>query len=198
LAPVRPIPAHRRAQIEMRRGTWTIYETMPIPDPDLIARAAAPATTEPGAEPAKSAPDAPKKLETAEDAKAFAAKLVDYGWLFNELYATRTALLERKAAAEADLKSLTDSVALEEQANATLTKDIATLTAELTAKEKERDLVQAHQKAVDDRLKEIGNGVEDLLKTNRQIAAEIAKLQLEAARRIDQRVRGVVQTAAAR
>jgi hypothetical protein len=197
LTPVRPLTPDRAARIQPVRGTWTIYEVMPTPNPELVARSQAAATSEAAPEASKT-PEPPKKFDSAAAVQDHVGKLFQFEWFFNDAYRKRTVLAELIAAGEADAKSLTDSVALTEQANVAAEKQIANAKTDLAAKEAARDVVQAHQKAVEAKLAGVSDTVERLLKLNRQLAAEIARLQLEATRRIDERVRGVVQTAAVR
>jgi len=73
--------------------------------------------------------------------------------------------------------------------------EIASLKADLAKIRAERDAVAAHRQRLEQKLKELKAFVEKMLEQNRTMAAQIARIQLEAARRIEARTRAMAQSA---
>ncbi len=104
--------------------------------------------------------------------------------LLTDLIASMERNVQYMQAAAADAKK---QVAFREQEKAALEADLAKIRAE-------RDAVLAHRRQVEQKLGELKAAVEQILEQNRTMAGQIARIQLEAARQIEQRARAMAQS----
>jgi hypothetical protein len=124
--------------------------------------------------------------------------LLDYGILFNDEHEKRMLLTDTVAALQQDKQLVLD--ALEEartEADA-CAKLIAATKAETQKMEGDRDIVATHLKKLEKNLGNMQALIARYSEANQAMAGRIAKLQLEAARRIDQRTRVMAQSGAGR
>jgi hypothetical protein len=113
----------------------------------------------------------------------------DYHVLFSDYYRLRASLDDLIGTTTADTQSLENAVASANQGAELVQKDIAAAKEELKVTRDQRDLVTKHLaqlKATFDRLKD---AVQKYEQANRAAASQLAGLQLEAIRRIDQRTK---------
>ncbi len=205
LSPARALTADQKARIQQSRLTWSLYELMPRAVPgyfELAEGAQPPAGAPPGPPPEKAEQAAPSGAAPAAEpsprdtAKPKFAYLADYEGLFNEYYRLRAVLNDAIASERADLAAMENSLAQAQQRIDQLNKEIAAVKLELAAAEKSRDAVAAHRQAVENKVAELQSAIAQTEKANRAAAAEIAQIQREAARRIDERTRSMAQSGA--
>jgi chromosome segregation ATPase len=130
------------------------------------------------------------------DAPKPEAEGVKYEVLFTDYYRQMTVLRDQIATLTADNAALDDAEAKAQQRIAELKKEIAEVTAELARATATRDAVLAHRNAVAAKLAEVQAAIDGTRESNRIAAAEIAVIQLEATKRIDERTRRMVQAGA--
>jgi hypothetical protein len=188
-------------KLDKAKGKWALYEIMPRDGHDVFASLsdADKKALLPGV-PAESVREYLKDGKPAEKddpqdcvvAGNYVRPLLDYTVLFNHARDKRVLLLDAIAAVQTDNRLLKDAVEeAHTQADACV-KDIATTTAEKEAMERDRGIVKALHEKLDTSLGAMEAWIARLTETNQAIAGRIAKLQLEAAQRIDQRTRGAM------
>jgi predicted ribosome quality control (RQC) complex YloA/Tae2 family protein len=188
LQPTRKLLSRELLGLKRSKGPWTLYEILPNEDPDFLAQQKA---EKEGLTPDKDNPD--KQMDPKKDAKNFVDQLCDYNTLFEEFYRQTFVTTDRINSAEADLKAVEAAKTAADQQIEQVKKDVADLNVELTKFKRERDAVAAHHQAVKAKLSAMQSAVELTAKANAALAAEIARLQLQAARMIDQRTKRMAQ-----
>ena len=169
---------------------WNLYDSLPHDNHEIFAQVS----------------DQDKKAMLPADAAAEyagdgqpAAKdarpLRNYGYLFDAYHMKITELIDQEQATSRDLKLVEDALADAKkqvqfyQNQATIVK---TVLAEI---ERQRDAVKAHLDKLREKFAEAKAAAENFIKTNKAMAGQIAKIQLDATRRIDQRTRAMAQSA---
>jgi hypothetical protein len=196
--------------------TWTIYQILPKDEPFQIAaappaEAPTPSAKPPAGEaqpPAWSPPAGLSPQELADYSKKFVDdiarrypgidKLTDYEIVFNELYRELTARADSINQAVQELKTIARDQAEQNSLMELLGQQKAIAAAELTKQQGERDEVQYLYKRLDEKYRRLRTDIDETLKANRALAAEIARLQLEGLRRIQQRTEKVAQVSSGR
>jgi hypothetical protein len=139
--------------------------------------------------------DDPK--ECVVDGK-YVRPLFDYGIMFNDEYEKRMLLGDTIVALQQDKQLVMDALD-EARSQADLcARDIAATKKEREKAERDRDIVAAHLKNLEKNLGDMEAWIARLTELNQAMAGRIAKLQLEAAQRIDQRTREMAQSGAGR
>ena len=139
--------------------------------------------------------DDPK--ECVVDGK-YVRPLFDYGIMFNDEYEKRMLLGDTIVALQQD-KQLVLEALDEARTQADLcARDIAATKTEKAKAMRDRDIVAAHLKNLEKNLGDMEAWIARLTELNQAMAGRIAKLQLEAAQRIDQRTREMAQSGAGR
>jgi len=169
LQPVRPMTEAELARLQKSRGPWSMYEVMP-------------------GEPIEPPAGAQPKPDQA----------VDYQILFTDFYRQRAELKDRTTVTTDDAQTVEASEAGARQHLDLLHKDIASTKDEIKAMQAEHKLVAEHRAALEAKLDELKDAVAKTDQSNRATASELARLQLEAIRRIDERTSKVAQAAGAR
>jgi hypothetical protein len=193
-------------RLKASKGPWTLYELMPadrhyafagLSDEDK--KALFPASVPPDVvaeylrdgQPAK--PDDPKDCQV--DGK-YVRRLQDYKEIFRSQYMDRTLFNDVCEALDRDIAYMSDAkddahrqVQFAQQYQAVLTTDKAVA-------EKERQAAGLHRTWLEKQLAGMQAEVARLIKDNLLKAAEIAKLQLYAARQIDARTQTMAQSGA--
>ncbi len=124
--------------------------------------------------------------------------LFDYGIMFNDEYEKRMLLADTIVALQQDKQLVMDALD-EARTQADLcAKDIAATKKEREKAERDRDVVAAHLKNLEKNLGDMEAWIARLTELNQAMAGRIAKLQLEAAQRIDRRTREMAQSGAGR
>ena len=151
---------------------WTLYETLPVDDPDAFADLTP---------------------EQIQDLPAGAAaeytdkehKLRDYEILFREAHRLRSQAADMLAAAKRDRQYLDAANADAKVQEQFRRKDINDLDAEKTARKREAEAVKAHRDNLQGKVDAVRTAITETIQENSDLAGEIAKRQLEATRKID-------------
>ena len=202
LAPTESLLDSELKRVASSKGPWLIYELMPVDRHDVFADLSD--EEKKGLLPEVSVVEYLKDGQTAQagdpkecvvDGK-YQRRLRDYKEIFKTCRAERTLYVDMVAALQRDAQYLTEAyddarkqVQFAEQEVAVLRSDKA------TALKEEKAVVQhrANLQAMLARLQEI---VAQRIKDNLALAASIAKIQLDAAQRIDERTRTMAQAGA--
>jgi hypothetical protein len=124
--------------------------------------------------------------------------LVDYVVALTDARDHRVTLTNSVAAVEKD-KQLVEKALSEARAQEEACKsDIASTDVKLKKMARDRDIVVAIDEKLQKSIEAMQAWIDRLAKTNRDMAGQIAKYQLEAARRIDERTRVMAQSGAGR
>jgi hypothetical protein len=201
LTPTSPLNADL-ARLAAAKGTWTLYEVMPRDNHEIFAllddqqkKALLPPESQSeylkDGKPASN--DDP--AQRVADGK-FVRSIRDYQVLLNAAGVRRTLLLVRIDHATRDLKLMEDALALAKQQEEATKQDVAAAKEEVKKFSAERSAVATYRKTLEQELAAAKAGIDDLLKSNQKMAQQIAKLQWEAARRIDQRTRSMARSGA--
>ncbi|MDZ7619879.1 MAG: hypothetical protein U1E05_23005 [Patescibacteria group bacterium] len=135
-----------------------------------------------------------KRAEVADGEEGvYTRDLRDYRIAFNVFHRDRTLWHDRRESAELDKRYTEDAAADAAKQVAFRTSEVADLTAELGRFQRELAAVVAHEGAINGKLAELGRSATELVANNRAIASQIAQVQMEAQRRIDERTRRVAQ-----
>ena len=164
---------------------WELYEVMPRDNHDIFAslsddekKAMLPASVLP---------------EYRDEEKR---PLNDYQILFDAGRTQRTLLLDKIDYAQRDAKLLEAAVARAKEMAEKAEKEVASTKEDAKMFGRERDAVASYLKTIQKELDAAKAVVAELIKKNKAMAGQIAKLQFEAARRIDQRTRAMAQSGA--
>ncbi|MEN6406677.1 MAG: hypothetical protein ABFC77_09410 [Thermoguttaceae bacterium] len=183
-------------------GAWTLYEVMPRDGHEVFSeltdeqkKALLPAGSLP--EYLKDGKPAAKEDQAARvsDGK-YVRMLRDYQVLLGVARVQRTLLWDQIAAATCDKRLVTDALAQAREQEKASRQELASVKEELQESVRQRDAVAAYLKQVERELTTVQAAVEELIKTNQAKAGQMAKLQLEAARRIDDRTRAMARSGA--
>ncbi len=124
--------------------------------------------------------------------------LVDYSVVFNDGHEKRMLLGDTIAALGEDKQLVLDALQQARALADVCTKEIAATNAEKEKMERQRDVVIAYQKKLEQALGDMEAFIARLTKLNQAMAGRIAKHQLEAAERIDRRTREMAQSGTGR
>ncbi len=133
----------------------------------------------------------PMEVETGKG--IFVRQLRDYETLFRIADVETVQMIDRLAVANRNkqyLKMVSDDVAREQQFRQ---QEVDHLKAEKAKLVAERDLVAAYRQALEKSLEQYRAAITQLVESNRKIAGQIAKIQLDAIRLMDQRTRQMAQ-----
>lgn len=133
--------------------------------------------------------------ERVEDGK-YARAIRDYEVLFGVARMKYTLLTDQVDAAARDDKLVREALELAKQQEEAVKKDVELAKQELTKFARERDAVATYRTKVQEELEAAKAAITRLIESNKAMAGQIAKVQLEAARRIDQRTRAMAQSGA--
>ena len=122
-------------------------------------------------------------------------QLRDYRTVLEIYHRQRTELTDLREAAERDLQYISTALEDAKRQVAFRQQEVAALKADLAKYRAERDAVVAHHQAVEKKIGELQRGIELVMADNRAKAAQIARIQHEATRQIDERTRSVAHAA---
>jgi hypothetical protein len=177
------------------RGPWTMYEVMPADTHAIFAELTEDqkrALLPPQSVQAYVSHGEPAEGEelpgcVIEDGK-HVRRLRDYGVLFGEYHRQRSAMADQMQAGQRDLRYSKAALADANKQVLFRQNEIDDLKTEFAKVEDERKAVTTHFQALKDKVTAFQKDVEQTIVANREMAARIAKIQLEATRRIDERV----------
>ncbi len=115
--------------------------------------------------------------------------LLDYSIVFTDEHEKRMLLADTIFALQQDKQLVLEALDEARSLADALTKEIALAKKDVEKMERQRDVVAAHLKNLEKSLGDMQAWIARLTETNQAMAGRIAKLQLEAAQRIDQRTR---------
>ncbi|MEA1950553.1 MAG: hypothetical protein U9N87_04165 [Planctomycetota bacterium] len=184
LVPSRPLRPAALKRLAASRGPWTLCETVPSDNHEIFA----------GMTPEGLEQILPKVTldEYVKDGKDdFERKLRDYRFLFDTFARQRAIMTEAYNSAAAN-KGLMDEAVADAKVQVQFRQaEITALGKELAEMTRQRDIVLAHQKSLEAEIADRTKAIEELTKSNRELAAQIAKDQLEAVRRVDTRTASI-------
>jgi len=167
-------------RIAQSRGPWTLRERLPADKRDMFA----------GYTPEQLAKLLPNEKAVDEYAKAAKGELErvlrDYRQLLKTFDRQRTELIERDQRAQRHLAMVQSSLADTQKLIQEQQSELTVLTANLDEMKRQRDAAVAHLDRLKKELAERTERIEALLAKNREVAAQIAQLQGEAARRVNE------------
>jgi hypothetical protein len=191
-------------KLKRSKATWALYEIMPSDSHEVFAslndeqkKAMLPAASL--REYLKDGKPAEKgdPASSVVDGK-FVRPLVDYRVLFADEQGQRLLLASSIRAAQNDKQLLRDALADAQTQEETCKKNIEETLAAKKGMERDRNIVADLRQKLETGLNAMEAWIDDLTKTNKAMAGQIAKYQLEAAQRIDQRTRAMAQSGAGR
>jgi len=178
LVPCKKLNPAALKRLAQSKGPWTLCEIMPADNHEVFAEMS----------PQQLEQILPKATldEYLKDGKdGYRRKLRDYQYLFDTFDRQLSMLVDLRNMAAANKQRMESAVAGAKKQVQLRQAEIAALGKELAEMRRQRDIVAAHQKSLETEVAARAQRVKTLLKNNRAIAAEIAKDQLEAIRRID-------------
>ena len=122
------------------------------------------------------------------DKEKYVRRLRDYRLLLAGLFRDRTVLNDRIASATVDISRVEAATAESKRQEEYCRSQIELLKKDVAEVNREKDATVAHRKAIESKLGELKQLIETGIASNRAMAEEVGRLQLEATRRIDQRV----------
>lgn len=124
--------------------------------------------------------------------------LIDYSVVFNDEHQKRMLLNDAIASLQRDKQLALEALDQARTLADAVTKEIASTKTEKEEMQRQRDIVATYGKNLEKNLGDMEAWIARLTKTNHAMAGRIAKLQLEAAKRIDQRTREMAQSGTGR
>lgn len=118
----------------------------------------------------------------------------DYKVLFGFIRMKYTLLVDQVEAATRDEKLVREALELVQQEVEVLKKDVEVAKQDKAKFERERDAVATYRTKIQQEVDAAKAAVTRLIESNKAMAGQIAKVQLEAARRIDERTRAMAQS----
>ncbi len=202
LTPTSRLSPREIDRLAAAKGPWTLYEIMPRDSHDVYASLSD--EQKKAMLPADSLPEYLKdgKPAAGDDpadrvaAGKYVRPLRDYQVLFSADRARATLLADQVDAATRDKKLIDDALAQAKQQEEAAKQDLAAAKEDVKKFTRERDAVATYRKVLDQELGAVKAAITELIKANQDMAGRIAQLQLEAARRIDERTRAMAQSGA--
>ncbi|NLF09408.1 MAG: hypothetical protein GX594_15725 [Pirellulaceae bacterium] len=131
--------------------------------------------------------------ENVVDGK-FVRSLIDYSVVFNFERERLTLLRDSMEILVRDKKMVLDALALARDQEEACKRDIASTTTEFAETTRQRDIVGAHRKKLEEKVAAMQEAVERFITMNKAMVGQIAKFQLEAAQRINERTRAMARS----
>jgi hypothetical protein len=185
LAPCSRLSPREADALAAAKGPWVLYEVMPRDNHEVFAALG------------------DKELEAMlprESVEQYikgdksARPVRDYQVLLNTASLRHTLLMDRISAAAGDNKLVDEALVLAKKQEEDIQQDLALAKEEVKKSAGEQDAVAAYRKALQQELDAVKAAVAQLIESNQAMAGQLAKLQFEAARRIDQRTRAMAQS----
>ena len=185
LEPSTTMPPEQLERLLASQGPWTLYEVLPSDNHDVLAGLSE--------EELRKLLPAGTVEQYINDKPPNERKLRDYQVLFREYDRQRSVLVDAKKAIDHDKRFIDSALADARQQVQFRQAEITALKAELAKFEQQRDVVIAHGDNLQNALDARQARIEKLVADNVATAGRIAKIQLEATRRIDERTRKMAQ-----
>jgi hypothetical protein len=193
-----PVDLEKLAQA---KRPWNLYDSLPHDNHEIFATLSeqdkkAMLPPDSVAEYIEDGQPAPKDAPARDvvDGK-FVRPLRDYSLLFNDYRREITVLVDRQEAVVRDNQLLKDAQA-DAQAQVKYYQDQTVVVGDLLAKiSAQRDAVKAYLDKLQEKIAEVKANIQKYVQENKAMAGQLAKLQLDATRRIDERTRSMAQSA---
>jgi hypothetical protein len=188
-------------KLKRPKGRWVLYEVLPRDSHEIFASLSD--QQKKAMFPPECAQDYLKDGQPAAKddpvdhvvAGKFVRPLLDYGVVLTDERNRRVLLLDLIKATKEDKQLVEEALTQGRDQEEACKREIASTEADLKKMNGERDAVAAIHEKLQKSLDNIQAWITQLAAKNRALAGQLAKYQLEAARRIDQRTRVVAQSA---
>jgi hypothetical protein len=203
LTPVSRLTPRELKRLAEAKQPWVMYEVMPRDNHDVFAslsdddkkamlqELSAESLQEYLKDGQPATKDDPK--ERVVDDK-YVRAIRDYEVLFGAARMKYTLLADQVDAATRDDKLIREALELANQQEEAVKKDVELAKQDLTKFARERDAVATYRTKIQQEVDAAKAAITRLIESNKAMAGQIAKVQLEAARRIDQRTRAMAQS----
>ena len=193
-------PADLKKLAEAKKP-WNLYDSLPHDNHEILSqlneqdkKAMLPAdSAEEYIEDGKPAPQG-APAGNIVDGK-YSRPLRDYGYLFDTYRMKITELVDREQAAMRDKQMVEDTLADAKLQVQFWKKQGTVVKAILAEMVRQSDAVTTHLDNLQKKIAEAKAAITELIKNNKAMAGQIAKIQLDATRRIDERTRAMAQSA---
>lgn len=198
LVPSMALDAKELQRLQKSKGPWSLYEIMPVDQHQLLA--------ELSEDEIKAMFPKDTVEEYLADCRALAAEannpdapkpsrqLRDYEAIFNTEHMLRSQWTDEMASTKRDVGFLQSALADARRQVQFRQDEIAKLKNDSAEETKQRDEVAVHRTALEASLKAVQSSIAELLKKNQSLVGQIARIQLEATRQIDERTRRMAQS----
>ena len=195
-----PREIERLQKLSRKKQPWVLYEILPQDNRELFAglsdeqkKAMLPSgsLSEYLKDGKPAAADDPK--DRVVDGK-YVRPILDFAGLFNREQRKRTLLSDSIDAAKWDRQLLDGALAAARAQEEACVKEIVATKETKKEAVRQRDAVAEHGKKIEEKRAALQALAARLIETNQAMAGQIAKFQLEAARRIDARTRAMAQS----
>jgi len=204
LVPTARLTPREIERLDKAKRPWNLYEVMPRDDHEIFA--------EFSDEQKKKMLSADSISEYLKDGKPaaqddleecvvdgkYVRPLRDYQVRLNAEREKRTFLADSIEAAVRDKKLVEDALVEGRKQEESSQKDVVASTKDVAKFARQREIVATHRKNIEEKLDAMRAAIARLIESNQAMAGQIAKMQLEAARRIDQRTRAMAQSGTGR
>ncbi len=194
LQPAVKLTAEETEQLTQSRGPWVLRDVVPVDEHEIFAgldeariRAMFPEAT---------VDEYLKHGQKGPGGEMYTRQLRDYGVLLTCYHQHRAVLRELLEAAKRDNQYLQAALADAKRQQQFRNEDFDRLKSLFTEETRQLDAVKSHLEAVQDKLAQLRNGVDQLIEANQQTAGQLAQVQLEAIRRVDERTSRMAQLSA--
>jgi hypothetical protein len=204
LTPTAKLTPREVQRLRKAKRPWVLYEMLPRDNHELFAglsEAEMKAVLPPGSLPEYLKDGKPATQDDSKDrvqGGKYVRQLRDYSVLLADEQQHRSRLSDTIEAAKRDKQLIDDALADARKQEEACKRDIAAATGDLKGSAGQRDTVAGYRKKLEEKLAAMQKRVDDLIALNQDMANQIAKFQLQAAERIDQRTRGMAQSGAER
>ena len=180
---------------------WNLYDSLPHDNHEIFGqlneqdkKAVLPAdSVEEYIEDGKPAPQAAPAGNIADG--KYVRPLRDYGYLFDAYHMKITELVDREQSVMRD-KQMVENTLADAKLQVQFWKKQGTVVKAILAEmDRQRDAVAAHLDKLQNKIAEAKAAITELIKNNKAMAGQIAKIQLDATRAYDQRTRAMAQSA---
>lgn len=171
-------------RIKLSRGPWVLRDVLPVDGQEIFA--GLDETTIRAMFPESTVDEYLRHGKKGDDGNIFSREFRDYGVLLTSFHQHRAVLAELLAAAKRDNEYLQAALADAKQQEQFRNTEIDALKTLLAEENRQLDAVTNHLKAVQAKLVELRQGVDQLIEANRQAAGQVAKIHMEVIERIDE------------
>jgi hypothetical protein len=202
LKPVSKMTTREIARLTSAKGPWVLCDQMPHDHHEVFAGLSEEdkkAILPPEAvleylKDGTSAEASDPKEHVVDD--KYVRPLRDYLHLFNTNRTNWIDMVDLYEATNRDKAMIESALAEAKTQEANLQKQVAENKKKLEKYEAERDLVAAHQKALENKIETLTKRVAEVIETNKTMATQIARNQWDAVHRIDERTRAMAPSEA--